>query len=136
MTLAPLGGKKSLTKCAHFNLYHFNFVSSWGLSLKLRLNILKPSLNVGCINKKLDRSFYRCLGPTNDIIKCIFQKWFLRRWAIFTCGQKCYRSDFFFHRWFFQKWLRMHEKILIISWSTFCASEWVLASAWLELKIS
>ena len=56
MKRALLGAKREFDKMRTFQFISFQFCIIMGVIVKkLRLNILKPSLNVGCINKKLDR---------------------------------------------------------------------------------
>ena len=70
-----MGTKIEFDKMRTFQFVSFQFRIILGLSLKSWLNILKPSLNVGCINKKLDRSFYRCLGLIQKVIKYTLNKY-------------------------------------------------------------
>ena len=56
-----------------FQFVSFQFCIILGLSLKSLLNILKPILNVHCINKKFDRSFLPLSGIDKKPIKCTFE---------------------------------------------------------------
>ena len=73
MKLAPLGKKREFDKMRTFQFVSFQFCIILGLSLKSLLNILKPILNVHCINKKFDRSFLPLSGIDKKPIKCTFE---------------------------------------------------------------